>query len=530
MTSSSERPSVTELAIRLRRLGVHVSAMGDQLRVRGPRGSVTPELQQEIAHHRAALLRMIRGTTPPAARPVTAASVAPLSHNQRQLWFEQQLDPRASHYNVPVALAIEAPANIARLRQALGWLMRRHAGLRARFPVRGDAPAMDVAAEAALELLVVDVPAEPGDGAWERAVRAFVTRPFDLAEGPLFRACVVGRGGADWTLVISLHHIVADGWSMGILLKDFDRVHRALESGRPLDAAEEAGVSYEAFARWQAEPEYRAGLAPLVDAARARLTALAALRLPYDRPHRQRSARRGALVSARISVEDVKRLSEIARRSGVTLFVLVAAAYAVTLYCESGQERFALGTDESGRDDLRWDAVVGHFANQIVMAVDLSDNPTLEDVIGRTSRAMLDAYACRRIPFDVLVKAIRDGSVDRSPLFAAKIVMQPPLPAVMPPFRVLDVHNGSCKFDLLLNVWTTADGATLAIEYDCDLFAHTTGARIVRRLVDVVESMRESTSERLLDLDARLSRADRERSRMPGRFRTRQADPSLVRA
>jgi hypothetical protein len=501
-------------------MGAHLSVFGEELRVRAPRGALTPEIKRALQERRAELLGWLRETTPAAPTPGPARLAYPLSHNQRQLWFEQQLRHEASHYNVPIAMNIGPSANLENVAQALRSVIARHAVLRARFPVRGDTPVVEIESEAPFTLSVIDLPNGTGD-VRRRTLLEFLLRPFDLSEGPVFRACVMRSDNGDRTLAVSLHHIVADGWSMGILLRDFQCAYIALASGSPLPPTEQSSLSYGDFSVWQMEPERRRELGSLLEAARARLSGVPALALPYDFPRPDEPTHRGGICSASLSGAELDRLSAVARQCGVTVFKLFAAAYAVTLHHESGQECFAIGTDVAGRDDPAWEEVVGHFVNQVVMAVDLSGNPTLGESIGRVSNAFVCAHALRHVPFDMLVKAVRERGWERRPLFAAKIVMQPTLEdsLKLPGFRMLEIRDGGCKFDLLLNLWLAEGGAQLAIEYSRDVFADATGGRLLQELLDVLRSMRvETLAERLLDLDERLSKTWHVRSRMSGRF------------
>jgi Condensation domain/TubC N-terminal docking domain len=509
-----------ELASILRAIGARLSVSGEELKVHAPRGALTPEIKRAIQDHRAELLGWFRVTPPSAPTPGPARQSYPLSHNQRQLWFEQQLRREASHYNVPIVMEIGSSATVERVEQTLQSVMARHAVLRARFPVRGDTPVMEIESEAPFALSIVDLPNGTGD-AKRRALLEFLLRPFDLSEGPVFRACVVRGDNGGRTLAVSLHHIVADGWSMGILLTDFQRAYMALESGSPFPPIDPSPHSYGDFSIRQMESERRQGGGPLLESARAMLSRAPELALLYDYPRPEEPTHRGGICVASLSGAELDRLSAIARQCGVTVFTLFAAAYAVMLYHESGQEFFTIGTDVAGRDDPAWERVVGHFVNQIVMAVDLSGNPTLGESISRASSAFLRAHALRHIPFDMMVKGLREGGAERRPLFAVKIVMQPPLEdsLKLPGFRILEIRDGGCKFDLLLNIWFAGDGAQLAIEYSRDVFSDATGGRLLQELLDVLRSLRIDTlSERLFDLDERLSKTGPIRSRAPGCF------------
>lgn len=495
MNLSSDHMTAVELVRVLKTMGAHLAMSGEYLRVRAPRGALTPEIRRAIEGRRGELLQWLRETTPAAPTPGKERLWYPLSHNQRQLWFEQQLRPDASHYNVPIAIDVGASAGLECIAQALRSSVARHALLRARFPVRGDTPVMEIgSAAAAFALSVVDLPNGTAEAS-RRALLDFMLRPFDLGEGPVFRACVLRRGARDRTLAVSVHHIVADGCSMGILLRDFQRAYLALGSGSPLPSPEPPSCSYGDFSIWQTGLERRADFAPMLDAARAMLSDVPALRLPYDFRRPDQPTHRGGVFTARLSATELERLSAAARQSGATVFVLLAAAYMLMLHHECGQDRFAIGTDVAGRDDPAWAEIVGHFVNQVVMAVDLSGNPTLGEVIGRASNAFLRAHALRHVPYDVLVKSVRQPNAERRPLFHAKIVMQPPVEDSWMPsgFRILEMRDGGCKFDLLLNAQVTPEGIQLAVEYSRDVFTDATGDRLARHLLDVLRSISVDT-------------------------------------
>jgi amino acid adenylation domain-containing protein len=521
--------TVTELVIALRKSGVRVSLAGEQLRLQGPSGALTPDLKQCVAQYRAELLQLLRpGTAPGRTEGPT------LSHNQQRLWFEQHVDPAAIHYNVPVVMRLGARVRVEAVAQALRAVVDSHAGLRMRFPVRDDRPSVEMmAGREAFALSIVDLPDPPADGgerAREAATLACIRRPFDLTTGPLFRATLLRRPFSDAILAISFHHIVADGWSMGILMKDFQEAYEACVEGRPVRQRDRPTHGYADFVAWQRESERGRTFDPAIARAKALLSGLPDLRLPYDTLPLEQPTHRGGVCTARLSHVEVEGLATVATACRTTLFGLCVAAFAVVLSAEARQERFALGSDVAGRDDSDWEPIVGDFVNQIVLAIDLTGNPPLDAIVRRTSLAFQEAYAARAVPFDVLVKALRRSPTDRAPLFRAKVVMQPPMDATLrgPDFEILGVHNGTSKFELLLNV-CVSDDAAIAIEYSRDVFAESTASRILARVMRLLGRMRgDMLSRPLAEIVAQLSSGDAPASPADTRERGRGMEPSFA--
>ena len=503
-----------QLLSALRKLGVQLSLHGDQLKLRGPHGFLTPALKQALELHRIELLQLLQAPSRPSVgRAPAEKSLYPLSHSQRQLWYEQQLDPGAIHYNVPVVIKLGASSSRCGIEQVLRSLLDRHAVLRARFLVCDDEPAMEIEPEPPTFLLpFVDLPAQASDLDLQETALDFIRHPFNLREEPPFRACLVRRGRRDSALVICIHHIAADGWSMGLLMRDFQHAYAAFAAGQPLPEHERATVGCGDFSIWQSEADKRRTMSPLVATATAALQDVPDLILTGDFRRAETPTYHGGLCTARLAPAEIDSLSSLARRCGTTLFSVFSAAFMMLLHHESGQIRFTLGTDVAGREDPVWEDVVGDFVHQIVMVADLSGNPSVEQIIERAASALLRAHSLREIPFDLLVKATRADRNSQAPLFRAKIVMQPPLPShfeTLPEFEILNIHDGSCKFDLLLNIWLTDDGAGMAIEYSRDLFSDNTASRFTQHLSRLLQMMCDETQTLTLNaIEERLSHTE----------------------
>ncbi|HKQ60129.1 MAG TPA: amino acid adenylation domain-containing protein [Candidatus Polarisedimenticolaceae bacterium] len=443
-------------------------------------------------------LRRVPGTV--AAAPLAAREhqgELPLSFSQQRLWFLDQLEPHNPFYNVPVALRLGGELDRDALERACTEILRRHEALRTTFPAERGRPRQRIAPAGPLPLCVEDLSAWPEaerEAHVRRHVAAETMQPFDLARGPLLRAALLRVGPADHVLLLTMHHIVADGWSIGVLLHELGELYAAFTRGLP-SPLRELAVQYADYSIWQREWLQGAALETQLGYWRERLAgAPSILELPGDFERPPRISHRGAQHDFELSVELTQALVDLARREGVTLFMLLLAAFDVLLQRISGQEDVVVGTPIANRTRSELEGLIGFFVNTLVLRVGLSGDPTFSELLRRVRDVALEAYAHQDLPFEQLVEALEPRrDLSRTPLFSVLFDLHNE-PLSLPTLEGLTVagcpeHTGTAKFDLALTWIEGADGLAGSIEYRTELFAGASIERMVRQLTTLLQAI-----------------------------------------
>jgi amino acid adenylation domain-containing protein len=443
-----------------------------------------------VAARIAALLAGGALPAPPIV-PVPRNAGLPASFAQQRLWLLDQIEPGSALYNVPIALRLAGRLDVAALAGALSAVARRHEALRTVFSPgssSGGAPVQVIRPPAPVPLPVVDLsalPAATAEGAAAGLAAAAAARPFDLAHGPLFRARLLRLGAADHVALLTLHHVVSDGWSAGILVRETTALYRACLEGRP-SPLPPLPVQYADFAVWQRRRLAGDVLAREVDDWRRRLAGLPPLlELPADRPRPSVETHRGATHAGRLDPRTAAGLRDLGRRTGTTLFMALLAGFEALLARASGQRDLAVGTPVAGRTRLEVEGLIGFFVNTLVLRADLAGDPDFATLLGRVREASLAAHAHQELPFERLVEELAPPrSLDRSPLFQVMFALQnAPREALALPGLALAAYEppgggGTAKFDLTLTLFEGDDGPWASWEFNRDLFDATTVARL----------------------------------------------------
>jgi amino acid adenylation domain-containing protein len=441
-------------------------------------------------------------------RPAPEACV--LSFAQERLWFLQQLAPESPAYNVVRVYAVAGQLDRLALARALGDVAARHESLRTRFPLRDGAPAPVVAGPAAVPLPVIDLAHLPaavraGEGVLQH--REAARRPFDLARGPLLRAGWLARGEGRGDLLLILHHIVADGWSMEILLRELGEAYRArLRREPPVLPA--VPIQYADFALWQRRRLEGETLARLLAYWRGRLAgAPATLELPFDRP-RSAAARAGgaagAMAELAIGEALCGELRRLAQRSGATLFMVLLAGFHALLHRLTGQTALVVGLPVAGRTRSELEPLIGMFVNTLALRVDAGGELPGGELLARTREAALAAHAHEDLPFEKLVEAMApDRSTGVTPLVQAMFALDVPAAELSLPGVALarrEVWSGGAKLDLdvtLADLGPRLRGVTV---YDRGLFDPATITRLHRGYLRVLAALAAAPGRRLAEL------------------------------
>jgi amino acid adenylation domain-containing protein len=448
-------------------------------------------------------------TLPPVA-PTGRTEPPPLSFAQERLWFLDRLRSGEISYNLPFALRLRGALDVDALERSLGEIVRRHDALRTTFRERGGSPVQVIAPFSDFRLTRMDLahlPAETREAEVQRELVAeAVTRLFDLAAGPLFRVSLLRLGAEEHVLLLSMHHIVSDGWSMGVLYRELSALYEAYRVGgeSPLPELE---VQYADYAVWQREQLEGEALERQLRYWRERLAgAPELLELPTDHPRPPVQTYRGATVPVEFSLALLERLEALGRSEGATLYMTLLSAFQVLLSKYSGSEDVVVGTPIAGRTRKEVEPLIGFFVNTLVLRTDLSGDPSFRDVLRRAREVTLGAYEHQEVPFERLVAELQpERSLSHTPLFQVILTLQTAggEAGALPGLEVspVEAERVSAKFDLSLVLTPTSRGLRGGLTYPTDLFERGTVERLLGHLERVLEQAAADADVRLSQLE-----------------------------
>jgi amino acid adenylation domain-containing protein len=463
----------------------------------------------------AAHVQTARGAGAPAAappiRPITRTDVAPLSFAQERLWFLDRFEPGSTAFNMGVSLRLAGPLDRAALQRSLEEIWCRHESLRTTFDELDGRPVQRITPPGALPLPVIDLGhlADPGRRVeLERRAVELAQRPFDLMRGPLTRVQLFRLADTEHVLVVAAHHIVVDGWSFGVLVRELSALYSAFARGAPSPLAE-LPVQYADYADWQRRSLEGTGPKSSLDYWRRALAGSSSLAVPTDRPRSARQTFRGAGVPLAVSAEVSAALRALGRREGATLFMTLLAALEALLARHAGCEDVVVGAPVAGRTRPETEPLIGFFLNTLALRADLSGDPTFGEILARVRAGVLGALANQDLPFEKVVEALRpERDLSRTPLFQVFFNLLDFPREAMPPGSDLAISpltadlqslalDLPAKFDLSLYASDQPDGIRLFLLYNADLFEATTAATLVRQLERVLAAVATAPGTRL---------------------------------
>ena len=449
-----------------------------------------------------------QGLKLPPLQPVTRTGALPLSFAQQRLWFLDQLVPESPLYNVPAPLRLEGTLDMAVLERGLTELVRRHEVLRTTFPSDSGQPLQVITPPARFPLEHIDLSALPADqkeSEARRRVEEECRRPFSLARGPLLRATLLKLDEREHVLLFNMHHIISDGWSLSVLVREVAALYEAFSQGQP-SPLPELSVQYADYAAWQRAWLQGETLEAQFTYWREQLAhAPKVLELPTDKPRPAVQSYRGASLSRLMPRALSQALQTLCQREGVTSFMALLATFQVLLSRYSGQTDIVVGTDIAGRTHADTESLIGFFVNQLVMRGDLSGDPSFRELLGRTRQVALGAYAHQDVPFEELVRVLNpERSLAHSPLFQVKLVLQnTPVSALNLPglaLRGVEGDTGAAKLDLTLTFHDLEQGLSCLCDYSTDLFEAGTVGRMLEHLQVLLEAAVAHPDSRLSSL------------------------------
>jgi amino acid adenylation domain-containing protein len=452
-----------------------------------------------------------KGLTPLKTQAISQrkdSNSLPLSFHQQRLWVLHQLEPDNPIYNVPIAIRLTGSLNVKALEKSLNQIRQRHEVLQTRFMAMGGQPVQEKFSDLALNVSVIDLrglPENERQQVLEDAKKEEAQRPFDLSQEPLLRVKLLQLSETEHLMLFTMHHIVSDGWSRGVIIQELAALYEAICQGKP-SPLPELPIQYADFAAWQRQQLVGEVLETQLNYWKQQLTgASPILELPTNRPRPTVNTFKGARQFFTISQPLALSLRTLSQQSESTLFMTLLAAFNTLLYRYTGQQDISIGTPMTNRTQKETEPLIGFFVNTLVLRTLLSENMSFRELLARVREVALQAYAHQDLPFEKLVEELQP-SRDRSytPLFQVMFALHTaPKTALQLPglsLSLLEVETGTAKFDLTLEITDTEQGLTGSLEYNTDLFDEATITRMLGHFQTLLEGIVANPDCRLSDL------------------------------
>ncbi|MCU0532504.1 MAG: amino acid adenylation domain-containing protein [Hydrococcus sp. Prado102] len=444
----------------------------------------------------------------PSILPVSRDREIPLSFAQARLWFLDQLESGTSTYNIAAAVQLTGTLQLDALKQALAEIVQRHEVLRTTFKMVDGSPVQVIAPNATVAIAELDLQAfsqEEQDAQVQRLAQKEAQQPFDLANGPLVRIALLKLGEESQVLLLTMHHIISDGWSIAIFIQELSKLYSAFSTGNPIFLPE-LPIQYADFALWQRQwlsgevletqlsywKQQLAGAPPLLE-------------MPSDRPRPPVQTFRGSTETFQLNADLTRKLKTLSQQSGATLYMTLLAAFATLLSRYSRQEDIIIGSPIANRNRSEIEALIGFFVNTLVLRLDLQGNPSFVELLDRTRQIAIDAYAHQDVPFEQLVEELQpERSLSYPPLFQVGFALENvPMGSLELPgltLAPLEFESVTAKYDLTLSIKETQSELIGSWEYNSDLFDAATIARMVKHFQTLLEGIAANPQQRISQL------------------------------
>ena len=469
-----------------------------------------PRSESQLSEKRRKLLALMRTSDDFARKvlnrigPRSEPGPPQLSFSQQRLWFLNQLAPDSPFYNVPAAIRIRTPLNIEILRATFNEIVSRHQVLRTAFSEVDGKPFQLILPHVDVPLQVVDLRHLPPVIREREAVRLAqedAQTPFDLRQVPLIRIGLVCLGENDHIFMVNIHHIAADGWSMGVLTEEFSQIYTAFSRGLP-SPLPPLKIQYADFASWQRQRLEGGHLQDQLRYWTKKLANLLLLELPTDFPHRSVQGFEGETLYATLPLELTEALKQFSRSHSVTLFVTLFAAFNALLHRYSGQDDIVIGEPIANRNRVELEPLIGFFVNSLVLRTDVSGDPTFVELLQRSRNVVLEADANQEIPFEVLVERLRpERSMGRNPLFQVSLQFFSGAHArsrhAILPTDAIHVEKGTASLDLAFDLIDSEAGLMARVEYSTELFTRDTVRRMLSHYQNLLEEFVQTPNLRI---------------------------------
>ncbi|MBD2533802.1 amino acid adenylation domain-containing protein [Nostoc flagelliforme FACHB-838] len=431
----------------------------------------------------------------------------PLSFAQQRLWFLDQLESGNTAYNLSQTIRLVGKLNVIAFQQSLNEIVRRHEVLRTTFITIDGQPQQAIASFLHLHLPIVDLGGLP-EKAQEQQVQHLATaetmQPFLLAQGPLLRVTLLKLGVEEHVVLVTMHHIISDGWSIGVLIQELATIYTAFDRGK-ISPLPELPIQYVDFTLWQQEWLQKKVLADQLHYWQKQLTDAPVLQLPTDRPRSALRSSRGATQSLVLAQSLSEALKVFSLRSEVTLFMTLLAAFQTLLYRYTSQEDICVGSPIANRNRSETEQLIGFFVNTLVLRTNLGGNPQFPELLQRVREVTLGAYAHQDLPFEQLVEVLQpQRDLSYQPLFQVMFVLQnsPESDLELPGLSIntLEIEGDTALFDLTLSIEDSEQGLVGALEYNTDLFDASTITRMLSHFQTLLEAIALNPQQKVSDL------------------------------
>lgn len=505
--------AVQQLLAELATRDVRITLDGEKLKVNAPAGALDAPLKARLAAAKAEILVALTGASASrnGLRRVSRTAPLPISYAQQRLWFLDRMEPGNSHYNIAFPIRLTGPLSVETMVRALDALPQRHEALRTRIREVDGNPYADLMESLGSITRVVDLSHLAADDRVREAQRLALehgTAGFDLATGPLIAALLLRLAPDDHVLVLCMHHIASDGWSIGVAGRELSVVYDAIMDGAPSPLPALA-VQYVDFAAWQREQMNSGLLVKQLSYWQRELAgAPVLLEVPGDRPRPSVQSYRGSRHRCRIEPELLRAVKAFCRAHDATMYMTLLAAWQVLLHRLSGQDDILVGSPMANRDDAALEPVIGCFVNNVVMRGRLDGNPAFRELIARTSKVVLGAFDHREVPFDRVVEAVRpERSTSHSPIFQVMFTLHsfpvdptPPKGVTATLMDLYDDGRSAARFDLTMEIDEHESGLRVVYEYATDIFDLATVARMHGQFVELLQQVVAAPDLRLSDI------------------------------
>ncbi len=501
-----------EFLSHLNSLDIKIWLEKDKLKYQAPKGAMTAEIKQKIGARKAEILAFLSAAKTSSDRldskiiPVPRDQVLPLSFAQQRLWFLHQLSPNSQSYNLLEAMRLEGELDRVALEKSLSELLRRHEILRSTFPMVDGQPIQDIAAPSPVHLPCHDLQSlssEEQTTKFQEIAIATAQESFDLAQGSLIQFMLFQLGDQEHILLIKMHHIIYDGWSLSIFFRELSQLYQAFTQGLP-SPLPELSIQYADFAVWQRQWLTGEVLEQQLNYWREQLAdAPLVLELKTDHPRPSVQTFHGDGQGFRLEQDLSQQIKQLSQESETTLFMTLLAAFFILLSRYSGQEDLLVGTPIANRNNSAIEDMMGFFANTLALRGDLSENPTFLELLARVKRTTLSAYAHQDFPFEMLVDKIQpERDLSRNPVIQVLFSAQntPPVDSSLSGLKIENMPLSTeikARFDLEVGFWETSEGLEGVWVHNTDLFEPATITRMGNHFHNLIKAIVANPNERI---------------------------------
>ena len=492
-------------------LNIKLWVENDRLRCSAPKQALTPDIKAELAARKSEIIAFIGQanqvlkSNSESIKPASRQENIPLSFAQQRLWFLSQLEPNSSAYNIPAAVRLTGKLNVAALSKSINEIIRRHEILRTTFTLVDGEAVQVINKSKNLTFPVIDLQllAENQKQQEVQNLAGLESRkPFDLAQDLLIRTSLIQLSATEHVILLTMHHIVSDGWSTGIFIKELTALYTAFSQGQTSPLSE-LPIQYADFAIWQRKLLQSEVLQIQLNYWKQQLGGnLPILQLPTDKPRPAIQSNNGATQSFELSKSITEKLKDLSKQEGVTLFMTLLAAFKVLLYRYTQQEDIIVGTPIANRNRGEIEGLIGFFINTLALRTNLSRNPTFREILQQVREVTLDAYAHQDLPFERLVEELQiKRDLTHNPLFQVMFILQnAPAEVIALPelnLEILKTEKNTAKFDLTLSLTETEAGLKGDLEYNIDIFDADRITRVLGHFQLLLEGIVTNPEKRL---------------------------------